>query len=244
MEFETEMKRLTAELMGAFENRVATVREAQTNTHNQVRANQSTRGAMATQQQGHLHQQMDSLRAQVTELRNTAQQRMRDTYAAHCDMAAAQRQRHTQQMNDLRHSTADYMNHTATARMDMGRAQRNMLGDFMNQLRVTNATFVAETNTARKQASDDKQHELGDFMKALQGDINQMRADTMAFIQTTHTMRAEMSAAQNNQLNDSKAQLTADITVMRHGMQAAQAALRADHDAAHVEWLRFRQAKS
>ena len=90
MDFETEMKRLTAELMGAFENRVTTVREAQTNTHNQVRANQSTRGAMATQQQGHLHQQMDSLRAQVTELRNTAQQRMRDTYAAHCDMAAAQ----------------------------------------------------------------------------------------------------------------------------------------------------------
>ena len=210
MEFETEMKRLTTELMGAFENRMTAVRDAQTNTINQIRTNQSARGAMAAEQQQHLHQQMDALRTQVTEHRNTAQQRMRDTYAAHCDM---------------------------------GRDQRNMLGDFMNHLRTTNATFVVETNMARKQASDDKQHELDGFMAALQSDITQMNANTAAFMQSVGAMRAEMSAAQQEQLDTAKAQLTADITVMRNGMQAAQAALRADHDAAHAEWLRFRGAK-
>ena len=171
MEYETKMKRLTAELMDSYKKRALAVSESQANTQNQIRANKVDRDAMA----------------------------------------------------------AD---------------QRSMLDAFMNQLRVDNASVMADTSQARQQASNDKQRELSDFVAALRSKINLMNADTTAFIEETGTNRAAMSADQHSNLSSARAQLFADIAIMRQGIQAAEAAMRADQSAARIEWLRFRKAKN
>lgn len=170
MEFETEMKRLTTELMGAFENRTTAVREAQTNTRNQIRTNQSTRGAMAAEQRQHLHQQMNDLRHHTADYMNR-------TATARMDMSRKQ---------------SNMLGDTNMARKQASDQKQHELDDFMNQLRTTNGAFMQAVGAMRAEMSAEQHDRLISTKAQLTADMTVMRQGMQA---AQAAVQADLAAA-------------------------------------------------
>jgi hypothetical protein len=241
VEFETEIGRLTHNLMGAFESRAKAAADAHANTQEMLQTDQTNRLTMAADQQHQLRQHMGAMRAHVSGMRDSARRRMRDLHDAQEHMSAEQRRNQAQCLNELRQRTAAFTQQTAGDRAAMSRGQQQAMREFMAHLRDDNATFLDSAHSERRQSSADRQRDLNSYMANLRKDVDQMRADTATFTGSVAGARAHMAAEQDEHLSRWKAQLTADVTAARHESQSAQAAIQADHAAGHRQWLRFSQ---
>lgn len=239
MEFETEIKHLTQELLGSFDSRTKAVADIRSNTMNEMQADQTARQAAAAEQQQHLEQHMDQLRSHVMEMRDHAMQQMSDMRSANISMAVAQQQRLAQQSTAMKQDTADFVTRTSTARAEMSQRQRQMLNQHLAHVRQTNAAFMERTRATRQQITAKEQQELKHYMAVLRDDVGTMRSDTAKFVAEVNQAHAAMSDAQQEKLASARAQLKADTLSMRQSIQAVEATLRADQTAAQSEWAHF-----
>lgn len=175
-----DMRKLSQELIGAYDERGRAVADIRVNTAGLITGYQSTRQDIAREQRAARRRYMEELRQGVADYLGDASQ-------ARQEMAKTQREALKRAMADvaqsvaeLRDETAQFMQETQSAREDMSEELRDQLRSQLEVLRSDVARLMKELNEAHQSMAEAMRHDLGDYREKTLEDVRHSRARLQA----------------------------------------------------------------